>query len=289
MMDKNQENIAVSALYTAGVWQWARFGGADIATPKDAGTVFKVVNAFHRFYRWINPLTYSLRHQLLHRHAAIDRLIADSGCTQVLEVASGFSARGLRFSAEPKLRYVEIDLPDMVAAKRRQLARSAAGSAALARPNLEIRAGDVFEIDYAAESARAPTAVVTEGLMMYLRRDQQMPLWKKIADALRVRGGVYLFDYIPLSEEPPRSLLGRLLQFFFAKVLRMRGDFAYDQRNRDEVASDLRAAGFERVEIVDTGEVARRWHLAHAEVPTRTLIYRCRVDAQRAPAADAGQ
>lgn len=214
MMDKNQENIAVSALYTAGVWQWARFGGADIATPKDAGTVFKVVNAFHRFYRWINPLTYSLRHQLLHRHAAIDRLIADSGCTQVLEVASGFSARGLRFSAEPKLRYVEIDLPDMVAAKRRQLARSAAGSAALARPNLEIRAGDVFEIDYAAESARAPTAVVTEGLMMYLRRDQQMPLWKKIADALRVRGGVYLFDYIPLSEEPPRSLLGRLLHFF---------------------------------------------------------------------------
>jgi len=84
-------------------------------------------------------------------------------------------------------------------------------------------------------------------------------------------------------------LLGRLLHFFFARALRMRGDFAYDQRNRDEVASDLRAAGFERVEIVDTGEVARRWRLAHAEVPTRTLIYRCRVDAQRAPAADAGQ
>lgn len=284
-MDTNKDNVAVSALYTAGTWQWAGLSAADVVTPEDAGPVFRVVNAYMRLYRWLNPRTFSLRHQLLHRHAAIDRLLTDSGCSRVIEVASGFSPRGVSFSADPACEYTEIDLPDMVAAKRRQLEASEAGRSALQRGNFSLRAGDITRLDFVAEFAGAdsegradsqPTAVISEGLMMYFKREQQLAIWRSIAALVAATGGVYLFDYIPLSEEPPRSWLGRILHFLRVRVLGIQGDFAYDQRDRDAVAADLRASGFTRVESFSTGDVAADWGLPQAGVATHTLIYCCR-------------
>ncbi len=290
-MDTNKDNVAVSALYTAGTWRWAGFAAADVVTPQDADPVFRLVNAYMRFYRWLNPRTFSLRHQLLHRHAAIDHLLAGSGCQRVIEVASGFSPRGVSFSADPAREYIEIDLPDMVAAKRRQLEASEAGRVALQRGNFSLRAGDMTCLDFVAEFAGTasadaadsqPTAVISEGLMMYFPREQQLAIWRSVAALVIATGGVYLFDYIPLSEEPPRSWLGRLLHVLRVRVLGIRGDFAYDQRDRDAVAADLRACGFARVESFSTGDVAADWGLPQAGVATHTLIYCCRGPAMTA-------
>lgn len=283
-MDKNKDNVAVSAFYTAATWQWAGLDGAAVTTPADAAPVFNAVNTYLRFYRWLNPQTYSLRHQLLHRHAAIDHLRAESGCRHTIEVASGFSPRGLSVSADLQAHYLEIDLPDMIVAKQRQLAASEAGRVALARPNFRLQAGDVTRLDFAADFPGQPVAVISEGLMMYFRREQQLPIWQGIARRLAVTGGVYLFDYIPLSEEPPRSWPGRLLHLLRVHVFRLRGDFAYDQRDRAAVAADLRACGFDQVDSFSTAEVARGWGLPQADVPSRTLVYRCRVST--APTQD---
>lgn len=283
-MDTNRANIAVSALYTAATWQWAGLPGAALVTPPDAQSVFRVVNGYMRFYQWLNPRTHSLRHQLLHRHAAIDRLIADSGVTRVVEVASGLSPRGITFSADPALTYTEIDLPDMVAFKRRQLSGSEAGRAVLARDNLVLRAGDVTTLDFATEFAGPPLAVVTEGLMMYFPRRAQQQIWTRIAALLAASGGLYIFDYIPLSEEPPRSLPGRLLHFLRVTVLRLKGDFAYDQRDRQAVADDLRQCGFADVQCLSTADVAPAWGLPDSHVASNTLIYCCR-PAQPGPEA----
>lgn len=294
-MDTNKDNVAVSALYTAATWQWAGLPAADVVTPADAGPVFRIVNAYMRFYRWLNPRTFSLRHQLLHRHAAIDRLLADSGCSRVVEVASGFSPRGVSFSTDPARAYIEIDLPDMVAAKRRQLEASEAGRAALQRGNFSLRAGDITRLDFAGEFVASrsgdqaseglsgqPTAVISEGLMMYFKREQQLAIWRSIAALVTATGGIYLFDYIPLSEEPPRSRPGRFLHFLRVRLLGIKGDFAYDQRDRAAVAADLTASGFARVESFSTGAVASAWGLPQAEVATHTIIYCCRGPAMTA-------
>lgn len=284
-MDKNQHNIAVSALYTAGVWQWAGLTAADVVTPPDSRPVFRFVNAYLLLYRLINPQAFSLRHQLLHRHAAISHVLDRSGCDRVVEVACGFSPRGAGISADPSVDYIELDLPDMVASKRRHLEGSEAGRAILARPNFRLRGGDIHALDFAADFTGRRTAVVTEGLMMYFTREEQLPIWRRIADLVRATGGVYLFDYIPLSEEAPRSGWGSLLHAFRVKMLGIRGDFAYDHRDRQAVADDLRTAGFDHVEAVSTGDVARAWALPQSSVPSRTIIYCCRVDALPAPAS----
>jgi O-methyltransferase involved in polyketide biosynthesis len=279
-MDKNKDNVAVSALYTAGTWQWARLSGAELVTPAGARSVFRVVNLYMTLYRLLNPSTYSLRHQLLHRHAAIDHLLAASGCQRTIEVGCGFSPRGARVSADPGQEYIEVDLPDMVIHKRRQLEGSASGRSVLARKNFRLHTGDIVALDFAQEfrqeSPVPRTAVVTEGLMMYFTRDQQLPIWRSIARLVSQSNGVYLFDYIPLSEEPGRSLLGRLLHAFRVRVLGIKGDFAYDQRDRHAVAEDLVACGFEAVESFATTDVAKAWGFPQADARSRTIIYCCR-------------
>jgi O-methyltransferase involved in polyketide biosynthesis len=116
--------------------------------------------------------------------------------------------------------------------------------------------------------------------MMYFGREQQMPIWRSVADLLRHTGGVYLFDYIPLSDEPPRSALGQGLHLLRERVFGIRSDFAYDQRSRSDVAADLRSAGFDEVEAIDTHEVAQPWALPQSAEPSRTIVYCCR---NRAP------
>jgi O-methyltransferase involved in polyketide biosynthesis len=276
VMDMNKDNIAVSALYTAATWRWARFDCAEFVTPAKAQSIFRLVNAFMFFYRLLNPRVFSLQHQLLHRHSAIDYLLWHAGNQRVVEVACGLSARGSRFSANPAIHYVELDLPDMVSFKLCQLAGSEQGRAVLARKNFELRAADVTTLDFTREFAGDPISVITEGLMMYFPREVQLVIWKRIADLLRASGGDYLFDYVPSGDEPQRSWLGNALHLFKEKVLGLRNDFKYDGRTRADVVRDLQDCGFEVVEANNTGDVARPWSLPDANVPSRTIIYHCR-------------
>jgi len=287
-MDKTKDNIAVSSLYTAGAWRWGRLPCADFVTPDGAQAVFRIVNLYMRFYRLVNPQVYSLKHQLLHRHAAIDSLLRLSPSARVIEVACGFSPRGSHVSASPQIEYIEIDLPEVVVRKRQQLESTPAGRVVLARPNFHLQPGDITTLDFAEEfGVHKSTAVVTEGLMMYFPRDVQMRIWRSIAFLLRKTGGLYLFDYIPLSDEPPRSTVGEWLHRFGQKVLKLTSDFAYDGRTRSDVAQDLADAGFADVKAIDTGTVAREWGLPQSSVPTRTIIYCCRAESRRANAGRA--
>jgi O-methyltransferase involved in polyketide biosynthesis len=269
-LDKN--NIPPSALYTAATWQWARFPGAELVTPPNARPVFRVMNAYSSLYRLLNPHWHSLKHTLLHRHAGIEHLLREAKCPQVIEIAAGFSPRGTALSADPSLRYFEVDLPPVIAAKRAMLQSTLAGQRILRRENFVLLEGDVAAMDWTRFAAR-PSFIITEGLMMYFDRAMQMPIWRAIAGFLRGNRGEYVFDYLPLPDEPRRSIAGRLLS-------RMRGAqrraFACDGRNRHEIADDLRAAGFSDIVVHSSVDFASAWNLPHAKAHTRVILYRCR-------------
>lgn len=275
-MGKNRQRIPHSALYTSATWQWGRLPCADLVTPAGAGRVFWLVNTFLFLYRLLNPRKISLCHNLLHRHAAIDTLLRRSPCRQTIEIAAGFSPRGCMVSADTAWRYYEVDLPEVVALKQAQLAASVDGQAVLSRPNFSLLAGDITRLDFSAPFDQQPTFVITEGIMMYFRREVQMAIWRNIAAFIKAQGGEYVFDYIPLEDEPPRSRLGQWLSDWRHRRVNLPSDFAYDERTRLEVVQDLQAAGFSQVEAIDTGQIAQDWGLPHARVPTRTIIYHCR-------------
>lgn len=276
IMGKDEKNIPYSALYTAATWRWGQLPCAELTTPQGAEGMFKAINAYMALYRLLNPRKNSLPCTLLHRHTIINTLLKRSGCRQLIEIAAGFSPRGSMVSADPALQYYEIDLPEVVGLKRNQLSLSPAGQAVLARPNYTLLAGDITALDFSQPFAAVSTFVITEGIMMYFKREMQMAIWRVIAQFIARVGGEYVFDYIPLDVEPQRSVLGKILSRIKTFIIQTESPFAYDQRTRHDVAADLRAAGFSSVEQIDSLEVARAWNLPHAEERTQVIIYCCR-------------
>lgn len=274
-MDTNRDNIPVSALYTSATWHWGSLPCANLVMPAGARALFRFVNAYLVFYRWLNPEKFSLQHTLLHRHTAINRLLANAKCRQVIEIAAGFSPRGSMASSTSDLDYFEIDMPDVVALKNKQLNSTKEGSAVLARDNFKLLPGDITQLDFEVFPARS-SFIITEGLMMYFNRAAQLQIWKRIADFIADNGGEYVFDYIPIDDEPPRSSLGAALSRLKDRLFEKPPTFAYDERTRMQVADDLRAAGFQQVEVFSSAEIAREWNLPHSDIKTRVIIYRCR-------------
>ncbi len=275
-MLRSQENIPHSSKYTSATWTWAGLPYADIVVPDGAQRLFDVVNFYMRLYRIVNPRKYSLHHTLLHRHTMINYLLENAGAEQVVELASGFSPRGAYISDEKKLSYYEVDMPDVIALKKSILQRSQSGRGVLNRNNFVLQGGDILHIDIGKRFPAKKTFFITEGLMMYFVREEQLKIWKSIAAHIKKNAGKYVFDYIPLDIEPSRSALGKGLHWF--KKTFIGGDkqgYCYDERTRFDVRDDLLLAGFNQVNIYESHEYSKRWDLPFSDVATRVAVFEC--------------
>lgn len=272
--EKKRGDLSVTALYTSAVWEWGGLPCAELLASDDARRAFGVTNAALSASGLFMPAVRSLKHSLLHRHTMIDHLLRASGARRVLELAAGLSRRGVAFSADASLDYTEIDLAPVIAHKRALLERTPAGVAALARPNLRLVSGDVTETGFDdLIPAGEPLFVIAEGLFMYLQPDAQRSLWRKVQGLLQRAGsGTFVFDLVPAVEQPPPGAVGRSLEWLMKRFTGGKS-FERDGRGRDDIASELRAAGFPEVALHEAAAVAAAWELPHADVPTQQLLF----------------
>lgn len=195
----------------------------------------------------------SLENYLLARHKGIDllleRAIEDHGITQVIEIASGLSARGWRFTSRyPDLEYVEADLPDMVARKRSALERIDGRSTEhrLVELNALHEAGP-DSLGAVAETLdrRRGLVVITEGLLGYLPTVQVEGIWRRVVRTLsgfdrgRYISDVHLSSLQTIEVRAFRVLLGAFV----------RGRVHLHFRNPGEVVDALQATGFAHAEV----------------------------------------
>ena len=108
------------------------------------------------------------------RTAVMDEIIlrlVGEGVRTVINLAAGLDTRAFRLSLPPKLRWFDVDLPDMIAYRRQHLA-----DATPVCVHEEIAADMVDGVARAAVVARAcaagPAMIVTEGLLVYLTSEQ---------------------------------------------------------------------------------------------------------------------
>lgn len=248
----NTSRISPTAHYTGTIW--ARHG---LSHPALAGALSPALFHLARPAVWATaPLVggLSLELALLQRHrlldALLDRAIETRGVRQVVEIAAGLSARGLRVMerhAGRGLVYVEGDLPDMAARKRQ-------ATEGLRRPGHHVIALNAL-VDEGPTSLRgataalldpgAPTALLTEGLLLYFSREQVEALWDRIGAFLAgFPSGVYLSDLISgdiLESYPPVDL------FFRALSVVARGRVRTHFDGPDEAVARLARAGFREV------------------------------------------
>ncbi len=162
------------------------------------------------------------------RYWSIDQLMTGIPVTNILELSSGFSFRGLALSRERTVYYIDTDLPGVIAGKQRFV--DALISAADQQPGDQMTAGripvgesadqqpgryelqplnvlDASAFDALVERFPAgPLTIVNEGLLMYLDLPEKEQLCQNIRNILLRRGGCWITAdiYIKKPEgEPP--------------------------------------------------------------------------------------
>jgi O-methyltransferase involved in polyketide biosynthesis len=111
------------------------------------------------------------------RYKSLTQLIHRSGASQVLELASGYSLRGLDLTRSDAVRYVETDLPEVVAAKLSLLEDVRQQHRILPSPRHVVTAADALDFDQVRAAVAGfdpcrPLAVLCEGLIMYLSKTE---------------------------------------------------------------------------------------------------------------------
>ena len=248
---QGSESISPTAHYTGYVW--SRNGLSHPALRTTEGRVL---------YESMRPLTVagsailgvSLERYLLARHRAIDAALSraiDAGTVgQVIEVAAGLSARGWRFAERygSRITYVETDLPGMTARKRDALDQIGSlgehhrvvGLDALANE------GPASLRDVAGTlDPDAGLAIITEGLLNYLRHDHVLGIWERFATTLKgFPDGLYLSD-LHLSDVQPAYVQA----FRTALSGFVRGRVTLHFGSERQVRAELLRCGFDAVEL----------------------------------------
>ncbi len=126
---------------------------------------------------------------LVVRTAVMDEIIARcvrEGARTVLNLAAGLDARPYRMDLPTDLRWIHVDMPDMLDYFREQMAGETP------RCRLEFAAADLREADvrralFADAAKEGPVLVVTEGLLIYLKPEDVAALARDLHDTAKAR------------------------------------------------------------------------------------------------------
>lgn len=128
------------------------------------------------------------------RYLSIDQLLKPRGISNILELSSGYSFRGLDMAAKLPVHYIDTDLPDVISLKQALIDELSEDTALKGKLELlPLNAVDNTAFKAITERfAEGPLAIVNEGLLMYLDMDEKKQLCRNIHSALMAKGGYWI-------------------------------------------------------------------------------------------------
>lgn len=139
------------------------------------------------------------------RYKSVDELLRRSDCRNIVELASGVSPRGLIWSQDQEVTYLETDLPEMLAIKEK-IAKGILDC--VPRKNLHwlpVNVVDDSEFQsighHFDDRDNRSMAVVNEGLLSYLSYEERERMARNIHRLLTEQGGVWVTPDIMSLEQ----------------------------------------------------------------------------------------
>ncbi|MCA9596181.1 MAG: class I SAM-dependent methyltransferase [Myxococcales bacterium] len=267
-MTDRDARISPTAHYTAYVWHRLRLPYAEHFATPTGRTLFWSFRAVGEWLAAASRTVPSMVQYLELRHRAIEHALSEIGPDHILEIGAGLSRRGVTWALDHGVRYTEVDLPHMVAAKRDVLARRGLLSRVSGKLTQEQK--DALSSDFGAwlherlAGAERPV-VIAEGVLGYFEMPERERIARSIAEGL-AGGGTFLCDL--RSNEGGRTLAvtSELLKGAIWLVTRGRGA-AENFRDEADVRSFFARTGFTTAEPVPT-ELATP-HLVQLRSPAR--------------------
>jgi O-methyltransferase involved in polyketide biosynthesis len=238
--------IGPTAHYTAYAWHLMGQPEAHRFATRTGQLLHLAARPLRRLARWIgigDPLAILLAS----RHQVLEHVLASSGCHAYVELGAGLSHRGLAYTRDPDVVFVEVDLPHMSRLKA-DLVGGTAG------PGLHFVAGDAldpgtYDRIAAPVAGRGPVAVVAEGLNAYLPRDALEAMCRQVARLLARTGGTFLLEVNPADAVARFGPFGHL----FATAVRTvaRSPVFLSVQSRADAVGLMARAGFDSVVVHD--------------------------------------
>jgi O-methyltransferase involved in polyketide biosynthesis len=141
------------------------------------------------------------------RYWSIDQLLKDLPIKNILELSSGFSFRSLEHARQKGVHYIDTDLPDVIATKK-EFVDSLTKDGFNTNGKLELLPLNALDENNFHEIIghfpQGEVAIVNEGLLTYLDKQEQKKLCLIIHDILMERGGYWITADIYLKNKQPK-------------------------------------------------------------------------------------
>jgi O-methyltransferase involved in polyketide biosynthesis len=138
------------------------------------------------------------------RYWSINQLINDLVIKNILELSSGYSFRGLEYTQERGIHYIDTDLPDITATKIEFL-KSLKKDELNTNGKLEFLPLNALDknsfLEIINHFPQGDIAIVNEGLLTYLTKQEKEKLCTIIHDILIERGGYWITADIGLKNK----------------------------------------------------------------------------------------
>lgn len=154
------------------------------------------------------------------RYWSIDQLLVDLPVKNIIELASGFSFRGLETMKQKGYYYIDTDLPDMIETKK-EFINVLNKEHSYTESRLELLPLNALdEIQFHEIVNRLPDgeiAIINEGLLMYLDLNEKEKLCNIIHKLLKERGGYWITAdiYIKNKQEKLNLKIDNKTKAFF--------------------------------------------------------------------------
>ena len=130
---------------------------------------------------------------------------------QFLEIAAGFSTRGLNLANDARMTYVEVDLPGVIQEKQHIVESLIVQEKIPLQPNFHLAEGNALNLADLLSATRfftdKPIAVINEGLLSYLNRAELTAFANNVHTVLERFGGIWITPDIAL--QLPEAVLGQ--------------------------------------------------------------------------------
>lgn len=132
------------------------------------------------------------------RYKLVTSIIEDLGIKQVLEIASGLSARGLVLTRDSDVKYIETDLASIIKEKEAIAKSILIDEGEVSRSNLIFQVASAFNPDELKNAlalfSKDTVAIVSEGLLTYLNREELERLSASLHEILSKHDGLWITD-----------------------------------------------------------------------------------------------
>ncbi len=197
-------NRDFSSISPSAKWLLLMKGYTNIPYARETAELLEYPNKYIPDFKKRDYTFWASTIGLENRYWSIDQLLNDLTIKNILELSSGYSFRSLEYTQQKGVHYIDTDLPDVIATKKEFINRFKKDGFNTHEklellPLNALDANNFHEI--IGHFPQGEVAIVNEGLLTYLVKQEKGKLCSIIHDILMERGGYWITADIHLKNK----------------------------------------------------------------------------------------